>query len=249
MFHLRCIIVLASLAAFAGPALAEDYESIVRDALAAARDRKFDEAIKLATKAIELKPDNDRLYQFRGELNFKASRFKESVADFDKYLAANPKEEPQHWQRGLSHYYAAMYKEGVKQFEIHRTVNPEDVENSVWHYLCNAKIVGPEKARDVLIPIKDDGRKWAPAVYEMYRGKMKPEEVLHAAEVGKQGEGELKNNRFYAHLYIGLYYESLGKMEEAKKHIDLAAEKYLSSHYMGDVALVHAKLLKKTESN
>ena len=247
MFHLRVVAALIMTVTCVGPAIAqeEDFESIVKEAFAASRAGKYDDAIRLATKAIAIEPDNDRLYQFRGELNFKGGHFKDSVKDFDKYLAANPKEVPHHWQRGLSHYYAGMYKEGVAQFEVHRTVNPEDVENSVWHYLCNAKIVGADKAREALIPIKADTRRWAPAVYEMYRGKMSPEEVLKASSAGKQEDGELKNNLFYAHLYIGLYFESLGKTDEAKQHITTAHEKYPSRHYMGDVARVHADLFKK----
>lgn len=47
---------------------------------------------------------------------------------------------------------------------------------------------------------------------------------------------------FYAHLYVGLYYESLQQKEKALQHIQKAVEKYPSSHYMGDVVRVHLQL-------
>ena len=50
---------------------------------------------------------------------------------------------------------------------------------------------------------------------------------------------------FYAHLYLGLYHEALGDKKKARAHIDVAAKKHTSPHYMGDVARLHARLLAK----
>jgi lipoprotein NlpI len=47
---------------------------------------------------------------------------------------------------------------------------------------------------------------------------------------------------FYAHLYLGLYYEATGNATLSKKHIRLATTDYAVDHYMGDVARVHGKL-------
>lgn len=207
--------------------------------------KEYEKAAADYTKVIELEPDAAGAYQRRGEAHFKAGKIKESIADFDKYLTFNPEREPDHWQRGISYYYSGEYAKGVKQFEVHKTVNPEDVENAVWHYLCKAKIDDVEKAREGLIEIKSDRRGWAMHVYEMFRGKMTPDEVLKKSTADIKDENLLKNNLFYAHLYIGLFYEAEGKADLAKKHIDLAYEKYPSDHYMGDVARVHSQRLKK----
>ncbi len=208
--------------------------------------KQYDKAAADYSKVIELEPDAAGAYQRRGECHFKAGKIKESIADFDKYLTFVPQREPDHWQRGLSYYYDGEFDKGVKQFELHKKVNPEDVENAVWHYLCKARIDGAVKAREALIEIKADRRTWAMPVYEMYRGHMTPEEVLGKSTADIKDEKLLKNNLFYAHLYIGLHYESLGKADEAKKHIDIAHEKYPSEHYMGDVARVHYERLKNT---
>ena len=55
---------------------------------------------------------------------------------------------------------------------------------------------------------------------------------------------EVKTRRFYAHLYVGLYYEAAGQAERAREHITLAAETYAEDNYMSDVARVHAATFK-----
>ena len=57
-----------------------------------------------------------------------------------------------------------------------------------------------------------------------------------------------RDQRFYAHLYLGLYFEALGDAKLAREHITRAAEDFSENHYMGDVARVHLQLLNKTKS-
>ena len=60
----------------------------------------------------------------------------------------------------------------------------------------------------------------------------------------QQGE-ELKEARFYARLYVALYYESEGDEKKCREYLTEAVEKYKIGHYMWDVAAVHLKLLKE----
>ena len=99
-----------------------------------------------------------------------------------------PKLAPDHWRRGIALYYAGKFDDGRKQFDLHRTVNPEDVENSAWHYLCNARANTPKKAREDLIPVTKDARVPMKQVLELFAGKIKPPDVLDAAE-NAQAEG------------------------------------------------------------
>jgi hypothetical protein len=46
----------------------------------------------------------------------------------------------------------------------------------------------------------------------------------------------------YAHLYLGLHAEATGDVEKARHHVTLAAGPFRMDHYMGRVAVVHAKL-------
>jgi lipoprotein NlpI len=198
-----------------------------------------EKAIEDFNRALKIEPQNARIYHERGVAHFKLVQIKESVADFDRFLQILPSQEPEHWQRGISLYYAGEYERGRKQFELHQNANPHDVENAVWHFLCVARGQGIEKAKASLIPIEVERDRRVPMkeIFALYAGKAKPEEVLAAA---KQ-RGEL----FYAHLYLGLHYEANGSQSKAREHIEKAANDFYMEHYMGDVARVHAKLLKK----
>ncbi len=209
----------------------------------------FQKAVDGYTKVIKLTPDSFNLYHDRGVCYFNLGEFKKSVEDFDKYLEKNPKQEAHHWQRGISHYYAKMYSEGRKQFEVHQTVNSQDVENSVWHFLCVARDESIEAARKELIEIQADTRIPMMKVHELFREVATVEDVLKKAEqgAGKISEEKLRMQRFYAHLYIGLYYEAHQKMDLAKKHIHLAATKNSVDGYMGNVARVHDRELQKQD--
>jgi lipoprotein NlpI len=151
----------------------------------------------------------------------------------------------QHWQRGIAYYYAGRYEDGRKQFELHQTVNPHDVENAVWHFLCVAKLSGVEKARSSLIPITGDGRVPMMHVQALFAGKGTVEDVFAAARVPSAKAHENEAQLFYANLYAGLYYEALGKDEQAVKFIRTAVKDYPSDHYMGDVGRVDLLLRER----
>ncbi len=206
--------------------------------------RQNAEAVKALTEVIKLEPKAAPAYDKRGDAQLKLGHFKEAVADFDEYLKANPKDAPEHWRRGIALYYAGRFKDGVDQFELHRKVNPEDVENSAWHYLCNARANTPKKAREDLIPVKDDARVPMKQVLQLFAGKLKPKDVIDAAETADLKGEALTEARFYANLYVALYYESEGDAKKCLEHVTAAAEKYKIGHYMWDVADVHLKLLK-----
>jgi len=198
----------------------------------------YDAGLKLTTNAAIA-------YQWRGEAHFRLGHFKESIADFDKFIELMPGQAPHHWQRGIALYYAGRYEDGRKQFELHQTVNSRDVENAVWHFLCVARASGPEKARSVLIAIEGDPRVPMAQVHHLFAGKAKPEDVLAAAKAGDPSPARLDNQLFYAHLYLGLYYEAISDTKLAREHILQAATGFKADHYMGDVARVHAQVLRK----
>ncbi|MCE9565487.1 MAG: tetratricopeptide repeat protein [Planctomycetes bacterium] len=209
--------------------------------------RHNEEAAKAFTKVIEIDPKVDIAYDRRGDAYLKSGKFKEAVADFDKFLAAKPKFAPDHWRRGIALYYTGQFKEGVAQFDLHRKVNPEDVENSAWHYLCNARANTPKKAREDLIPVTKDSRVPMKQVLELFAGKLKPQDVIDAAEKSKLEGEDLKEARFYANLYVALYYESEGDAKKALEHLTAAVEKYKIGHYMWDVADAHLKLINSAK--
>src|SRR5262249_29249329 len=177
--------------------------------------KKPADALPDLNKLVELEPKLAEAYDLRGSVQFKLGKFKESLADFDKYLEMKPQDGPGHWRRGITCYYAGSFDEGRKQFVAYETKDTNDVENAVWHFLCVARKDGVEKARAGLLKIGKDARVPMMDVYALYGGKAKPEDVLKAAEAGSPPADQLSARLFYAHLYLGLYYEILADKKKA----------------------------------
>jgi lipoprotein NlpI len=211
-----------------------------------AAQRKHTDAIRDYDAALALDPKFLIAADRRGGEKFKLGQIRESIDDFNAYLKAFPKDEPGHWRRGISFYYAGKYAEGAKQFYDGRVVFGADVENAFWHFLCNARKDGVEKARKNLLTLDgDDRRVPMMRVYEMLQAKIKPAEVIETAEKAKL-EGEARTEAlFYAHLYVALYFEAVGEADKCKEYLAPAVEKYQIGHYMWDVANVHFGRMKK----
>jgi lipoprotein NlpI len=174
--------------------------------------------------------------QRSGEEAFRQGKIEESIRLFDRAIRMEPRLGPHNWQRGIALYYAGRFADCKEQFAGHRSVNPEDVENAAWHFLCTARADGIAAAKRSLIPVSGDTRVPMKEVQRMFGGALAPDAVLGAA-----GSGEAV---FYAHLYIGLWYEAQGKAGPAREHVEKAAAR-APAHYMGDVARVHLARLPK----
>lgn len=169
-----------------------------------------------------------------------SGRPEESARLFDELVAARPADEPQLWQRGIALYYAGRFADGRRQFEVHRTVNPADVENAAWHFACVARQADPAAARAALLPVGDDPRVPMRHILALFSGDASADEVVAAADAG--AETARRNQRCYAHLYLGLHAEACGDMDEARRHMLLAAGPFSMNHFMGRVAQLHVRL-------
>ena len=211
---------------------------------ARARERatEYAAAAEDYTEVTRRMPNDPGVWNALGSAHFMAGDMEASIEAFDEAIRLDPSAEPHHWQRGISYYYAERYEDGKKQFEIHRTVNPQDVENSVWHFLCAAHVIGVEAARAELIPIDNDGRIPMMQIYALFRGELEPADVLEAA-------GKSRSGLFYAHLYLGLYHEAYGREAQAREHMAKAANDYAADHYMWHVARVHHERFQAATSH
>jgi lipoprotein NlpI len=207
--------------------------------------RQPQNAVKDLTRALALDPAAALAYYQRGAENFKLGRITESAGDFDKFLDLAPDQSPKLWQRGISLYYAGRYEDGQRQFELHQTINSNDVENAVWHFLCLARRAGIEKARASLLNVENDPRVPMMQIYALYAGKGSAEEVMKTATSPRSSPAELNQRMFYAHLYLGLYFDVAGNEKMAREHIFQAADLFKVESYMGDVARIHAALMRQ----
>jgi lipoprotein NlpI len=226
----------------AGKAIAQGH--IVRGQMYA-QTRRHAEAIKDFEECLRLDPKYAEALDQIGSEYFRLGKVERSLEHFDRYLQARPDQANGHWKRGISLYYVRRYDDGRKQFGAYENVDTNDVENAVWHMLCNAKANGLKTARKQILKIGKDKRVPMMEVYALFKGDVQPADVLAAANAGDAPAGLRKEQLFYAHLYLGLYYDMLDDKKKALEHISLAAGKYRSAGYMGDVAWVHEQYLKK----
>ena len=103
--------------------------------------------------------------------------------------------------------------------------------------MCMARKDGIDKARKAILKIGNDKRVPMRQVYDLFKGDLKTDDVLKAAKTDPQ--------LFYAHLYVGIYFDLLGDKKQALAHLNKAADDYRIEHYMGDVARIHRDLLAK----
>jgi tetratricopeptide (TPR) repeat protein len=228
----------AALSASAARYSAGDFDAALAQLEPLLTNEELDPAVRQRARDLAA-----RVLHTRGQERFAKAEVAESIADFDREIALDSEREAHHWQRGIAYYYAAEYERGAKQFELHQTVNPQDVENAAWHFLCIVR--GPEgsvdAARKVLIPVSDDPRPPMAEIQKLFAGTMEPADVLRTGEAA----GEV--GKFYADLYVGLYYEALGRDEESLRLVTRAAENPAAAdNIMGDVARVHVKLRTAT---
>lgn len=183
-----------------------------------------------------------------GERFYAAGDMERSVQAYDLVLEANPSLKPRLWQRGLALYYNEEYLRGVDQFESHQTLNTQDVENSVWHLLCQAKLTSVDEARQSMIQINGDFRVPMKQVFQLFAGTATPEDVLKASGY-KQGSLRQSSELYHGLIYVGLYYEMMGDQDASIDAMEQAVECLppmvgLMSH----VADTHLKL-RKPQSN
>ena len=182
-------------------------------------------------------PHDSKAYVRRGMVHFKLANVDKSIADFDMAEKLEPRLTPYLWQRGLSYYYASRFEDGAKQFEIDLTVNSQDVEETIWRYLCIARLHGITEARQSLLLVKNDPRLVMQRVYDLYAGHCSIDDVL------EDGTSKIRRTKFYSHFYVGLYFEADNQAEHAQQYITQAVNEYkIDDDYMWWVAVVHQKL-------
>ncbi|WP_144972004.1 tetratricopeptide repeat protein [Bremerella volcania] len=251
----RCLILLSFVLLLPTLAVAQEpsFDKLNMQLREALDKDDHKQAIALLDQMIEMKPALPSLYYVRATENYMAENFRASVKDFDKLIELQPARSDSLWERGISCYYAGDYAAGAKQFLDYQNYHDQDVENSVWRYLCLAKSEGLAKARETLIAIERDPRPGLQEVLELYRGNVTPEKLLEQMDQTKLTGEAAAGYRFYTLLYVGLYYVAEGKDDLAAKYLKTAADPKLLeagpsriSTYMWETAgIAHRDVLRR----
>lgn len=162
-----------------------DPGGFLEKAAVAAKARRSQDAVRWATKAIDAKNADPIAFYLRGREQLRLGAFHESVRDFDQYVSRRPDRATRMWERGIACYYAEQFQAGADQFRAYQTYHGNDVENAVWHVLCLAHVIGFEAAQAEIMPIKSDSRIPMMAIYDLFRGRLEPEDVMQVARAGR----------------------------------------------------------------
>ena len=228
------------------PLSAEKRAELVKD---------LDEAIGRQTTAIKANPQSLDAYSQRGDAYFKRGRFAEAADDFEKMVELDPTLDAGHWRRGIAFFYAGRYEKAARQFEIYHMQDDVDRENGIWRYFSQYKAFGKEKAQAGLLKYAKDDREPFPAVYQLFEGKLTPEQVLAKILEAKLSDDEKEQRLFYAHLYIGLNHAVEGRPKEAEATLRKAvANKWapgsgFGPDWMWHVGRVHYDLLSAAKKD
>lgn len=236
-------VVLGSLLATAPNAAfgqaEHDAQRLLEDAMDHLASRKYDASAAKALEAEKLARESFSIQQQAGEILYRSGNTKASLPCFDRAVKLVPQLAPRNWQRGIALGSYGNFKEGAAQFKTHHDVNPDDVENSAWYFLCVAKSEGIEAARKTVIPSRGDSREPMMSVLKMLKGTIVPDAVMKAAIDNTAPESASRARaQFFADLYVGLYYDSLGDKDRAIKFLK-RSQGYGVTGYMADTARVY----------
>jgi lipoprotein NlpI len=218
-------------------------QELLDKALQASSEENWKKAEELLDSLIQRTGAPAQAWYWRGRVKFCQGKVKESAQDFDLYYEKVPEIRSRQWERGIALYYAGRFQDGAKQFELYQTYHNSDVENATWKYLCESQVVGPKEAQAKILEIGPDRRVPMRRIYDLYAGQASVDDVFKTVEEAQLDEAAEKRALFYAHLYVGLWYESLEKDDLAKPHLKKAGTELPIDHYMGWVGRVHWQLL------
>ncbi len=97
--------------------LTESSAALISKARSAHDAGQPDDAVALATKAIEADPASPRAYSFRASLHESAGRFSEAIEDYDRLVELLPRNSDVYNQRGSAHFKAGHIDESINDFD------------------------------------------------------------------------------------------------------------------------------------
>ena len=110
--------------------------------------------------------------------------------------------------------------------------------------LSQVEVDGLAKAQESLASYRPRRGGVFPLLYDLYTGKLKPDEVLARATDGAVNDADREERSFYGQLYVGMWFVASRDNAKAIAHLEKAAA-MRSNNYMWYVARQQLGLLKK----
>ena len=206
-------------------------------------NKRFLEQEKKASLAIKENPKLVRGWSGRGDMRLFLGDFEGAKSDYEKMIQLDPSLEVSHWRLGIAYFYLKEYDKAAKQFEIYHNYDAVDRENGIWRFMSQFKSKGLKAAREGLLKYEKDDRPPYPLLYEMFAGRLSPDQVFRKIEEVDYPENYRTRVLFHANLYVGIYAELVAQNKEmAKKLLSKAFENEYGQStgtYMWQVARLH----------
>ena len=191
----------------------------------------------------------------RAMRKFETNDVEGAAIDFDALIEKSPGSKPYLWQRGIALYYIDEFREAEKQFRLDTKVNPNDTEEAAWAFLSQMR-KGEEgggdnlaaslaNAREEFVELTGrDSRAVMGSVLKLYKtGDEEGKKTLELLSKKPADSTQSASDAFYASLYLGLYNEAIGNVEEArywmKKANGTPYGQKATGDFMTSVARVH----------
>ena len=219
----------------------------------AALEQKFREQEKVAGRFIKENPNLVRGWSSRGDMRLFLGNFEGARMDYEKMIEIKPALEVSHWRLGIAYFYLEEYEKAARQFEIYHNYDAVDRENGIWRFMSQFKSKGLKTAREGLLKYEKDDRPPYPLLYEMFAGRLHPDEVFTRIEAVNYPQDYRERVLFHATLYVGIYLELVVNNQEIATNLLKKAfeNKYGQSTgtYMWQVARLHYfQILERNKS-
>ena len=216
-------------------------------------ERKFREQEKVADRFIKENPNLVRGWSSRGDMRLFLGNFEGAKLDYEKMIELNPELEVSHWRLGIAYFYLEEYHKAARQFQIYHNYDAVDRENGIWRFMSQFKSNGLNAAREGLLKYEKDDRPPYPLLYEMFAGRLSPDEVFSNIETAKYSKDYRERVLFHATLYAGIYLELVEKNQETAKNMLKKAFENIygqsTGTYMWQVARLHYfQMLERSQS-
>ena len=167
----------------------KDVDRIIQLGLAQAAVRQYREAIETYTRGLALAPDNALLYRYRGHRYISVRELDRALADLERGARLDSANYDIWYHLGVAHYLRGEFGAAADAFQRAWRMAPNDNEvagSTDWLWMSLSRASRRTEAAALLASLKDSLQTTSGRAYfqrlQLYRGRMRPEELIGAAD-------------------------------------------------------------------